>query len=303
MAAATAPPKSTTVRSPGTNRSPKLAAVRTAFAALDRVSPALAARWAMNMWCTLPTNKGRRQDNRPHPGWLDMVRLPGNRRVVVETWGEGQPVYLVHGWGGWRGQLGAFVSPLVAAGYEVVAFDAPSHGQSSPGELGKGKGSGIEFAESLAAVVGAYGRPAGLIAHSFGAATSALAIQDGLSVRRLAFVAPSPDPVSLTRQMADLLGYSEQTHAKFLTRLEYLARRPLADLSIDAMGDTLVLPPALVVHDRTDKEVPYDLGAGLADAWPSASLVTTDGLGHQRILRDPGVVQNITAFLSSPSTL
>lgn len=296
MVTATATPNSTTVRA---KHSPKLATLRAAFAILDRTSPTLAARWAMNMWCTLPTNKGRRQDNRPYPGWLDTVWLPGNRRVVVETWGEGEPVYLVHGWGGWRGQLGAFVTPLVDAGHEVVAFDVPSHGQSSAGELGKGKGSGIEFAESLAAVAEVYGRPAGLIAHSFGVATSTLAIQDGLSVRRLAFVAPSPDPVSLTQQMADLLGYSEATHNKFLARLEYLARRPLADLNIDAKGAELDLPPTLVAHDRADKEVPYDLGARLAKSWPSAELATTDGLGHQRILRDSNVVQMVTDFIST----
>jgi pimeloyl-ACP methyl ester carboxylesterase len=52
------------------------------------------------------------------------------------------------------------------------------------------------------------------------------------------------------------------------------------------------MPPTMVVHDRLDKEVPYDEGAKLGTTWPSAELVTTEGLGHQRILRDPEVINH-----------
>src|SRR5690349_7364554 len=47
------------------------------------------------------------------------------RRVAVWQWGDaGRPVvYLVHGWGSRGGRLAAFVEPLAAAGYRVVAFD------------------------------------------------------------------------------------------------------------------------------------------------------------------------------------
>lgn len=62
--------------------------------------------------------------------------MPGGRTVVVETWGEGEPVYLLHGWGGWRGQLGAFVAPIVEAGRRAVALDTPSHGESADAPRG-----------------------------------------------------------------------------------------------------------------------------------------------------------------------
>jgi hypothetical protein len=53
------------------------------------------------------------------------------------------------------------------------------------------------------------------------------------------------------------------------------------------------------VHDRHDKEVPYADGARVADAWPAARLHTTESLGHQRILRDPAVVAEVTRFVAS----
>ena len=57
-------------------------------------------------------------------------------------------------------------------------------------------------------------------------------------------------------------------------------------------------PPLLVVHDRDDREVPWQDGAAIAAAWPGARRVDTVGLGHQRILRDPAVVQAVAEFVA-----
>jgi hypothetical protein len=56
---------------------------------------------------------------------------------------------------------------------------------------------------------------------------------------------------------------------------------------------------ALVIHDREDVEVPWREGAAIAAAWPGAELLTTQGLGHRRILRDPAVVARVSTFLEA----
>jgi pimeloyl-ACP methyl ester carboxylesterase len=55
--------------------------------------------------------------------------------------------------------------------------------------------------------------------------------------------------------------------------------------------------PLLVFHDRDDVTVPYHEGAAIAAAWAGAELVTTRGLGHRDIVRDPEVVAEAVAFL------
>ena len=55
--------------------------------------------------------------------------------------------------------------------------------------------------------------------------------------------------------------------------------------------------PALIVHDADDPDVPYGHGAEIAAAWPAAELVTTSGLGHRGILRDPEVIAPDDEFL------
>ncbi len=285
----------TATRRPRAAEVARIAALRAAFGGLDAVAPSLGARWALRVWCTLPANGGRRRDERPGAGERSTVGLPGGRTVAVETWGAGDPVYLVHGWGGWRGQLGAFVAPLVDAGRRVVGFDAPSHGESGPGALGRGRGTAVEMAEALAAVARRHGAPGAVVAHSLGCTTTALALADGMPAGRLALVAPSADVVAMTGQLARTLGYGVRTRRRFDVRFEELAGRPLADFDLTR---TPAAAPTLVVHDRHDKEVPYAESVRIAEAWPAATLMTTEGLGHQRILRDPAVVARVTDFVT-----
>jgi len=216
--------------------------------------------------------------------------------VVVETWGYGPPVYLLHGWGGWRGQLGAFVEPLVDGGYRAIAVDAPSHGDSAPGASGQGKSTMIEFAQTLATVVRVHGTPVAVVAHSMGGAAATLAIRDGLDVPRAVFVAPAADPLTRTQEFAEFLGIGPRTHRHMLVLLGELAARPMSDFDARTLPGDLA-PPTLVIHDREDRDVPYSDGVAIAHAWPGAELMSTIGLGHRRILREAAVVDAAVDFV------
>lgn len=295
----TAPQKSTTVRA---TESARAAGTRTALGVLDRMAPRAAGRWAARIWCTVPDGALRR-DDRPIPGLFvppsttSTVTLSGRRKVTVETWGEGQPVYLVHGWGGWRGQLGAFVEPLLSRGCRVVAFDAPSHGDSGPSRHGPHRSTGVEMMDALHTIVASYGPPAGIVAHSLGGAVTAWAIDDGLiTVPRLGFVAPTTGPLPYIDLLVRHMGLSARTRSAMLAHLESMLGKPVD--RFDARHVDATLPPTLIVHDLDDKEVPYTEGVELAEAWPAADLVTTEELGHQRILRDPKVLDRVAAFVA-----
>lgn len=139
-----------------------------------------------------------------------------------------------------------------------------------------------------------HGAPRAIIAHSFGCATTAAAVRDGLDARRLVFVAPGVDPLTYVRGLQAVFGFGPRTTANMITRIERLAGRPLGDFDPRTM--ITGQPPTLIIHDRQDKEVPYAEGASLAEAWPTAELITTDGLGHQRILREEAVIEAATRF-------
>ena len=267
------------------------------FALLERVAPALGARWAERLWFTVPRAGGRR-DRLARPGRPFQVEVHG-RTVAGETWGEGPPVYLVHGWGGWRGQLDAFAAPLAMAGHRVVAFDALGHGDADPGPEGPGRSTILELADSLAAVVAAHGPAAAVVAHSLGATATAYAMHDGLPVGRVVFVAPMADPLPYTRTFASRLGFGERTRTRLVRRIERRVAMPLSAFSVPDLARTMATPPLLLVHDRQDAETGWSDSEAIARAWPGARLVTTSGLGHRRILRDPAVVAEVTGFVGS----
>ena len=55
----------------------------------------------------------------------------------------------------------------------------------------------------------------------------------------------------------------------------------------------------LVVHDGGDSAVPVGDGMAVVDGWDDALLVRTSGLGHHKILREPGVVSEAMRFLAA----
>ena len=116
----------------------------------------------------------------------------------------------------------------------------------------------------------------------------------------LVLIAPMADPMPYTHHFALALGFSEPTRQRFLKLMERRAGRPLAelDLPLRAFDSRRALPATLIVHDRDDRETDHEDGVALAQAWPKASLESTNGLGHRRILQDQATVRMIVDRLS-----
>jgi hypothetical protein len=216
------------------------------------------------------------------------------RRIAAWKWGSGPAVILVHGWEGRGAQLGSLIEPLVDAGMSVVTFDAPAHGDSTGRRLYL-----TDHAEALAAVIAHVGGAHAIVSHSFGAATLLIAhAHAGVDVARNIAIAPNAiiDDAIFRFTQVLRLGTAERTALE--ERLALQTGYHPAQLDVE----TLVAnrdSALLVIHDSDDKEVPPFHGRRLADAWPGARHITTRGLGHRRILRDPSVIADVVAFATA----
>lgn len=284
------PQKSTNVR---ISRAPL--PTRAAFGLLERAAPAAGAAWAERLWFTLPP---RRPAPDPPPGSIPFDLDLGCHRVRGRSWGDGPAVYLLHGWAGHSGQFAAFVPALLDRGLRPVVLDAPSHGTSDPGRYGPRSSAVPEFAEALVAAVSAHGPARGIVAHSLGATAAAVALCDGLRAERLALLAPLASPLTYSRQLTAVLGFGRRTHARLVARVERRVGAPMHHFDVPAIGAAVAMPKTLVVHDRGDAATPVSDGVAIAKAWPGSRLHLTSGLGHNRLLRDPGVVAEVVGFLS-----
>jgi pimeloyl-ACP methyl ester carboxylesterase len=105
--------------------------------------------------------------------------------------------------------------------------------------------------------------------------------------------------VRVANTFAATLGFGRRATRMLFEEMEKLTGRPLSDFDVAAMGATGRLPDALVIHDAVDKESPYGTAQEIASQWPGAELVTTQGLGHHRILIDPEVVRRAAANMAT----
>ena len=286
---------------------PVPAGARATMRLLERLSPDLAGRLAERWWFRLPPAPSRERRERHAPRGGEPFTLAwGGGTVTGRAFGSvGAPTaYLVHGWGGWWQQLGAHVEPLVASGLRVVAFDAPSHGDSGSGRLGRRSTTLIEFAEALAAVVAEFGQPAAVTAHSAGAVAVLHARDLGAKADAYALLAPPDSMAPMMRRFSSMLGVGPHSAQRMLERAERRIGLPLEQFDMVRVARSLEpRPPLLLVHDRHDPETPAEGSVALAAAWPGADLVLTEGLGHRRVLWDAATVERVTAFVREAAAL
>ncbi len=281
--------------------------VRTVGALLrltDRVAPRWAPRGATRLVFTpLPAKLGARRPLGPRwPAvtWpFEDTALVAHRPVgpaAADAPAERPVVLLVHGWGGHAGQMVALGDALAQAGFEPVLLDLPGHGRSAGW-----RSSLPQFARAVHAAAARLGPLHAAVGHSLGALAVLHAAARGLAAQQLVLVAPPSSPRSFLRGFAAALGLPASMAGRMQQRIERLESVPLAEFEPEWLAARTRVP-SLVVHDRGDRYAPFAGGEQLVAALPSARLHATDGLGHQRLLRDPGVVGEVRAWLGGAAS-
>lgn len=216
-------------------------------------------------------------------------------------WGEGPTVMLVHGWGGYGLQLAEFVNPLLAAGYRVLAFDAPAHGMTEGVQT-----NGFELAQAITAVADYYtakflqpiaGAIEGIIAHSLGATSATLALSQGLKANKIVYLGAIcwlSNALTVFAKRARLTTEVEAALRHFF--LEEFGQNVWLRYAVDQTAKNLTVPVALF-HDRRDRDVSFEESVAISQVWKGARLIETAGLGHRRILRDATVIQQAVDFI------
>jgi pimeloyl-ACP methyl ester carboxylesterase len=264
------------------------------------LAPGFADMWAERLFLTPPAPRY------PSAEAFDLLEaresdvMHRDRRIA--TWRSGPrdapAVLLAHGWGGRATQMRAFVPPLLGAGFRVVAYDQPAHG------LSQGRLTGLpDFADVLAEVARHHGGVRAVIAHSLGGPAAALAIARGLPIGRAVLISPPSDLVGYSRRFARWLAIPERVRRAMQAAIEERFGVRWADLELTRVAPLLQSAAALVIHDRGDAMVPWRHGAAVARAWPGARLLSTQGLGHGRILEDLAVARAAADFIAGRSAV
>ena len=275
-------------------RQARLATLRLGFRLGSLLAPMATIRRAGTLFST-PLADARLRAARAGRGEAVESDLDvGGRRIHTYAWGDPQAqpyVLFAHGWSSHGTRFLPWVSRLRADGYAVVAFDQAAHGRSS------GERSTLpEFTETLLAVGQRFGPAAAVVGHSLGGAATAVALTRGLQAQRVVLIAPAADPVAAALRFARLVGLPERLCRRMIAAFEAAIGLPFARFQAH-LNAPRIAQPALIVHDLEDREIPWSEGERYARFWSGARLLSTRGLGHNRIADDAGVIAAALRFL------
>ena len=223
-------------------------------------------------------------------------RLPfEGGELAVTTWENSGPnILLVHGWGGSRAQMTGFIDPLLSAGYRVVAYDQPAHGDSD-GKLT----NLLEIAPTMNLISKQEGNFDAIIAHSFGTLITSYALTN------LNFPPPSRIVYfgAFNRLMDSfprfqvIAGLPDEVMAGIRNKLyENFGQDVLEAIVHEKMAPQIDIP-VLMFHDEADNVTPVQDSRAIAHAWKSAHYVETEGLGHRGALQSQEIHEQVVKFL------
>lgn len=222
---------------------------------------------------------------------MDAYGLP----VTMYQWGErdAPKILFAHGWSGRGTQCAFFVEPLLQAGYQVISFDGPAHGDT-PGT----QTSILQFADIILKINEQYGPFDAAFTHSFGGMLLAYAMTLGMSIKRIVCICPPDSFDTIFTGFQQTLSIPDAVMRvvsnKFYATHGYSLRNAVSTVTtVKTLSNK-----ALIIHDEDDTEVHWSCGKNVADAWPNSQFIKTKGLGHRRIMRDTEVIKTTVDFVA-----
>jgi pimeloyl-ACP methyl ester carboxylesterase len=246
--------------------------------------------------------------------------LTAAQRITGVDMGAGPIVLLVHGWEGQIFDFSSLIPALLKAKYRVIGFDLPAHGGTRERiqrrnsdaankhlELFFGEAAQQVFqgeTASIPACVAAclavqrrFGTFHAVIGHSVGALIAAQATTSGLSCRRLVAIAAPARYETCARRFAEQSRLHPDETEEMIGALEAMHTQ-VRKISLPDIARSQNIP-ALFIHSRDDRVVPFSDSAESVGPWRDARFLQLDGLGHRRILNFPDVIRSVTSFMQA----
>ncbi len=269
--------------------------IGSALNGLALFSPKLAGKRAYQLFTSPPTPNIRPKEK----AFLDTATvknsLRAGRKVVEYHWGEAESPYVLlsYGWGYNAGRWRYFVPALVEAGYRVIAYDPPGHGQNVKERL-----HFVHNLNIIREIIEANGQAAAIIAHSFGGACSVQCMDflpKALHPKRMVVMGAFSDAQrSVFKTFRRALGLNEKLYQEFEGEIARAAGDTLRPFHIAPLTAKLAHIPALIVHDPLDKVTSGNEALGYHAYWPGSVLYLPLGARHH--LGTPRVTNAILDF-------
>jgi pimeloyl-ACP methyl ester carboxylesterase len=220
-----------------------------------------------------------------------------NKKVNGYRWNHPQQrkALILHGFGSAAHKFEDYAILLAERGFEVLAFDAPAHGESEGSTT-----NAIEYCEMIKQVMEQFGPIQSFLGHSFGGISLSLALEEIAHDEhtRVVFIAPATETTSAVDGAFSMLKLkSEVVRNEFEKLVIKVSGKELSWFSMRrAMHN--IKASVLWIHDEDDDITPWaDALKVKEDNHPNIKFVLTKGLGHRQIYHDTNIKNMVVDFI------
>lgn len=211
--------------------------------------------------------------------------------IQIYHWkGNKKTILLAHGWESNAARWKKKIELFVQEGFNVIALDAPAHGNS-----GSKVFNALLYSEFINVVAQQY-QPQIIIGHSVGGMATVFFQQKYQLkyISKMVLLGAPSEFKSVLKNYVDMLGYSK--------KLEYQLHNVIID-QFGAHPDEFstakfiksINVEGLIIHDFKDPIIPYSDAKLIEKNFKNSTLISTTGLGHS--LNDKTVSKNIIDFI------
>lgn len=238
--------------------------------------------------------------NQPAKEWelaseQECQRINITDQISAAIWNsEGEKkILIMHGWESRASLMSDMARRLSSMGFQVIVLDAPKHGLS----LGE-KSNVLTFADAIDQAIECLGPMDGTIAHSMGGIASSVAIERGLPLGRLVLLSCPARMDFVLWASTSFMGLSNAVANRCIQKVESQVGRPAKELNVASLLASNQ-PDVLLMHCKSDLEIPFSDMNYIHKHYPKAETMTLDGLGHRKIIRSPQVASIAGEFIRS----
>ena len=264
---------------------------------LDFLNPYLCMRFVVYLW-TKPSKSKLNIKEEEFSLNRDIFFLKVkaiNKTIKCYHWvGDGPKIILVHGWSGRATNMYKIIEKLNQNNFDVYAFDAPAHGESSGGNTNLPEF--ISCIESLASKL--YPIHA-LLGHSLGGFASVYCAAKKIKLDKIILLCPVNNVFELFETFFNYTRLKEKTRNLMIN---YFIKKTGIIINSELSSEKLVKQikaKILLIHDESDTQLSILESKKIKKNIAFGTFYFTKGLGHSRLLRNSNVVDRINSFLKS----
>jgi len=257
------------------------------------VAPNKATKRAFKIFCT-----PRKGSILPHrEDFLNSAKsnIIEHNNTLVQTYhwkGNNDTVLLIHGWDSNAFRWKSLVTRLQKENYNIIALDAPAHGNSQGSILN------VPLYTEFVKLVVEMHEPKHIIGHSIGGMTTIY--------QQYKYPHPKTEKLVILGAPSELQDFVNQYQSilslnnKVIKSLEADIKNRFGfksnEFSISSFAKKIKIE-GLIIHDENDSVALFKDGEAIHNNWNNSTLIKTKGLGHS--LHNNSVYKDIISFINS----